>query len=109
MYFEPNKHHFLFYFTSTLSTTLLSTVTPQPVFVDNNEKYKHKFMVQSYIAPNGKTNIDRDVSESSVRIISFFADTRDAFSRFETVINASFDFFHIYLDYVGSTRFPMVL
>lgn len=39
----------------------LSTVTPQPVYVDPNEKHKHKFMVQSVIAPEGKTNIDQVV------------------------------------------------
>lgn len=37
------------------------TVTPQAVHVDSNEKHKHKFMVQSVIAPEGKTNIDQVV------------------------------------------------
>lgn len=37
------------------------TVTPQPVYVDQNEKHKHKFMVQSVVAPEGKTNIDQVV------------------------------------------------
>lgn len=36
-------------------------VTPQAVHVDSNEKHKHKFMVQSVIAPEGKTNIDQVV------------------------------------------------
>lgn len=40
---------------------ILLLVTPQPVHVDNNEKHKHKFMVQSVIAPEGKTNIDQVV------------------------------------------------
>lgn len=31
-------------------------ITPQPVYVDPNEKHKHKFMVQSVIAPEGKNN-----------------------------------------------------
>lgn len=39
----------------------LFTVTPQPVYVDPNEKHKHKFMVQSVIAPEGKINIDQVV------------------------------------------------
>ncbi|XP_026317983.1 vesicle-associated membrane protein-associated protein A isoform X4 [Hyposmocoma kahamanoa] len=34
-------------------------ITPQPVYVDPNEKHKHKFMVQSVIAPEGNTNIDQ--------------------------------------------------
>lgn len=37
------------------------SVTPQPVYVDPNEKHKHKFMVQSVVAPEGKTNIDQVV------------------------------------------------
>ncbi|XP_011549668.2 vesicle-associated membrane protein-associated protein A isoform X2 [Plutella xylostella] len=40
-------------------------ITPQVVFVDSNEKYKHKFMVQSVIAPEGKTNIDQVWKEIS--------------------------------------------
>ncbi|XP_034839769.1 vesicle-associated membrane protein-associated protein B isoform X3 [Maniola hyperantus] len=40
-------------------------ITPQPVHVDNNEKHKHKFMVQSVIAPEGKTNIDQVWKEIS--------------------------------------------
>lgn len=40
-------------------------ITPQPVYVDPNEKYKHKFMVQSVIAPEGKTNIDQVWKEIS--------------------------------------------
>lgn len=40
----------------------LLSVTPQPVYVDPNEKHKHKFMVQSVVAPEGKTNIDQVVS-----------------------------------------------
>ncbi|OWR40634.1 vesicle-associated membrane protein/synaptobrevin-binding protein isoform X1 [Danaus plexippus] len=34
-------------------------ITPQPVNVESNEKNKHKFMVQSVIAPEGKINIDQ--------------------------------------------------
>lgn len=34
-------------------------ITPQAVLVDSNEKHKHKFLVQSVIAPEGKTNIDQ--------------------------------------------------
>ncbi|XP_063546788.1 vesicle-associated membrane protein-associated protein B isoform X3 [Cydia strobilella] len=40
-------------------------ITPQPVFVDPNDKHKHKFMVQSVIAPEGKTNIDQVWKETS--------------------------------------------
>ncbi|KAJ0183821.1 hypothetical protein K1T71_000244 [Dendrolimus kikuchii] len=40
-------------------------ITPQPVYVDPNEKHKHKFMVQSVIAPEGKTNIDQVWKEIS--------------------------------------------
>ncbi|KAJ2954331.1 hypothetical protein O0L34_g2589 [Tuta absoluta] len=40
-------------------------ITPQPVYVDSNEKHKHKFMVQSVIAPEGKTNIDQVWKEIS--------------------------------------------
>ncbi|XP_026500578.1 vesicle-associated membrane protein-associated protein B/C isoform X1 [Vanessa tameamea] len=40
-------------------------ITPQPVHVDPNEKHKHKFMVQSVIAPEGKTNIDQVWKEIS--------------------------------------------
>ncbi|XP_023949880.1 vesicle-associated membrane protein-associated protein B isoform X3 [Bicyclus anynana] len=40
-------------------------ITPQPVHVDNTEKHKHKFMVQSVIAPEGKTNIDQVWKEIS--------------------------------------------
>ncbi|XP_072930990.1 uncharacterized protein Vap33 isoform X1 [Epargyreus clarus] len=40
-------------------------ITPQPVYVDSNEKHKHKFMVQSVIAPAGKTNIDQVWKEIS--------------------------------------------
>ncbi|CAG9781908.1 unnamed protein product [Diatraea saccharalis] len=40
-------------------------ITPQPVYVDQNEKHKHKFMVQSVIAPEGKTNIDQVWKEIS--------------------------------------------
>ncbi|RVE41986.1 hypothetical protein evm_013361 [Chilo suppressalis] len=40
-------------------------ITPQPVIVDPNEKHKHKFMVQSVIAPEGKTNIDQVWKEIS--------------------------------------------
>ncbi|XP_013189146.1 vesicle-associated membrane protein-associated protein B isoform X2 [Amyelois transitella] len=40
-------------------------ITPQPVYVDPNEKNKHKFMVQSVIAPEGKTNIDQVWKEIS--------------------------------------------
>ncbi|VVC86187.1 unnamed protein product [Leptidea sinapis] len=34
-------------------------ITPQPVHVEPNERHKHKFMVQSVIAPEGKTNIEQ--------------------------------------------------
>ncbi|CAK1554068.1 unnamed protein product [Leptosia nina] len=34
-------------------------ITPQHFYVDPNETHKHKFMVQSVIAPEGKTNIDQ--------------------------------------------------
>ncbi|KAM3968720.1 VAMP-associated protein 33kDa isoform 2-T2 [Aphomia sociella] len=40
-------------------------ITPQPVYVDPNEKHKHKFMVQSVIAPEGKNNIDQVWKEIS--------------------------------------------
>ncbi|XP_045510300.1 vesicle-associated membrane protein-associated protein B/C isoform X3 [Colias croceus] len=40
-------------------------ITPQPVYVDSNEKHKHKFMVQSVIAPEGKTNIEQVWKEIS--------------------------------------------
>ncbi|XP_053623807.1 vesicle-associated membrane protein-associated protein A-like isoform X3 [Plodia interpunctella] len=40
-------------------------ITPQPVYVEPNEKNKHKFMVQSIIAPEGKTNIDQVWKEIS--------------------------------------------
>ncbi|KAJ8737162.1 hypothetical protein PYW07_000433 [Mythimna separata] len=40
-------------------------ITPQPVYVDPNEKHKHKFMVQSVVAPEGKTNIDQVWKEIS--------------------------------------------
>ncbi|CAH0578131.1 unnamed protein product [Chrysodeixis includens] len=40
-------------------------ITPQPVYVDPNEKHKHKFMVQSVIAPEGKINIDQVWKEIS--------------------------------------------
>ncbi|CAG4984866.1 unnamed protein product [Parnassius apollo] len=43
-------------------------ITPQPVYVDPNEKHKHKFMVQSVVAPegwDGKTNIDQVWKEIS--------------------------------------------
>ncbi|PZC74709.1 vesicle-associated membrane protein-associated protein B isoform X1 [Helicoverpa armigera] len=40
-------------------------ITPQPVYVDANEKHKHKFMVQSVVAPEGKTNIDQVWKEIS--------------------------------------------
>lgn len=40
---------------------LFLSVTPQPVNVESNEKNKHKFMVQSVIAPEGKINIDQVV------------------------------------------------
>ncbi|XP_075991433.1 VAMP-associated protein 33kDa isoform X1 [Anticarsia gemmatalis] len=40
-------------------------ITPQTVYVDPNEKHKHKFMVQSVIAPEGKTNIDQVWKEIS--------------------------------------------
>ncbi|XP_038216341.1 vesicle-associated membrane protein-associated protein B isoform X3 [Zerene cesonia] len=40
-------------------------ITPQPVYVDPNEKHKHKFMVQSVIAPEGKTNIEQVWKEIS--------------------------------------------
>ncbi|XP_045532086.1 vesicle-associated membrane protein-associated protein B-like isoform X6 [Pieris brassicae] len=34
-------------------------ITPQHFYVDPNETHKHKFMVQSVIAPDNKTNIDQ--------------------------------------------------
>ncbi|XP_062525256.1 vesicle-associated membrane protein-associated protein B isoform X4 [Bombyx mori] len=40
-------------------------ITPQPVYLDPNENHKHKFMVQSVIAPEGKTNIDQVWKEIS--------------------------------------------
>ncbi|XP_013162221.1 PREDICTED: vesicle-associated membrane protein-associated protein B isoform X1 [Papilio xuthus] len=40
-------------------------ITPQPVYLDPNEKHKHKFMVQSVIAPEGRTNIDQVWKEIS--------------------------------------------
>ncbi|XP_063837624.1 vesicle-associated membrane protein-associated protein B isoform X2 [Ostrinia nubilalis] len=41
-------------------------ITPQPVYVDQNEKHKHKFMVQSVIAPEGKTNLEQVWKEISL-------------------------------------------
>ncbi|XP_050683466.1 vesicle-associated membrane protein-associated protein B-like isoform X2 [Leptidea sinapis] len=40
-------------------------ITPQPVHVEPNERHKHKFMVQSVIAPEGKTNIEQVWKEIS--------------------------------------------
>ncbi|XP_068618079.1 vesicle-associated membrane protein-associated protein B/C isoform X2 [Battus philenor] len=40
-------------------------ITPQPVYLDPNEKHKHKFMVQSVVAPEGKSNIDQVWKEIS--------------------------------------------
>ncbi|XP_059062343.1 vesicle-associated membrane protein-associated protein B isoform X2 [Achroia grisella] len=41
-------------------------ITPQPVYVDQNEKHKHKFMVQSVSVPEGKlSNIDQMWKEIS--------------------------------------------
>ncbi|KOB77977.1 putative VAMP-associated protein [Operophtera brumata] len=40
----------------------IKTTAPKkycPVYIDPNEKHKHKFMVQSVVAPEGKTNVDQ--------------------------------------------------
>lgn len=45
-----------------IDCVIIFSVSPQAVYVEANEKHKHKFMVQSVVAPEGKTNIDQVVS-----------------------------------------------
>lgn len=53
-------------------THFFPPVCLQPFIFDPNEKNKHKFMVQSLVAPEGDINIEQLVSSLRILIIFFF-------------------------------------